>query len=298
VLAVAALGGAPLQAAPAPFDLPVAIDGGRHHLIDRAGRPFFYLADSAARLLVGLDRAGAVEYLRDRRIRGFTAVATALVGPPGTRNQAGELPFLDDDFSRPSERYFDHADQIVRSAEALKLLLALAPAPRALAANGPERCRAYGQWLGKRYGRFTNILWVLGGNGELPSALESWRALARGLKETAPKQLVTLHPGTGAAGEIAWSEPSEARAGGTNPAATPPPRGFSASKRSPSSSVAAPGIPMHPRWPASTPPGAASSPCPARSASPACAPSSSHALGSAWSPTAMVSCWVSCWVSR
>jgi hypothetical protein len=171
----------PGVASAGPFAYPLRVLRG--HLFDRGGRPFFYQGDSAPGLLVKLERDQAVEFLRDRRIRGFTAVESALT-LRNTRDREGNLPFTDDDLNRPEPRYFDRVDQVARTAEALGLLLALTPVESLTGRCTVERCRELGHWLGDHFKRFANVMWVMAGT-DAP-----WAALAQGLAETAPDHLV------------------------------------------------------------------------------------------------------------
>jgi hypothetical protein len=155
-----------------PFHFPLQPQGKR--LVDRAGHPFLFLADTATSLFVRLGRDEALEYLRDRRIRGFTAVTAALA--TGAPDAAGAPPFEAGDLGRPGAAYFEHAEQIIRSAEALGLLLALDPGP--LDGKGAAPVRAFGHWLGSRFGRYANIVWT----ADLSRA--EGRAFAAGLAET------------------------------------------------------------------------------------------------------------------
>ena len=207
-------GSRPARAGRIRFPIAVTRDG--LHLVDADKQPFLYQGDAAWLMFTRLTRDDAVEYLRDRRIRGFTAVHAMLTGLPGAVNRNGDRPFEGDDLGRPGERYFDLADQMLRSAEALDLVVALAPAwtgccgegwAAILERHGPERCRAYGRWLGERYRRFGNIVWLLGGNAE-PSAAtrEPLRALAEGLDQAAPHHLIAHHTGPGRASTDAWPD--------------------------------------------------------------------------------------------
>jgi hypothetical protein len=188
LLVVVALTPAPARAR--PYTFPLHIERGR--LLDARGHGFFYQADSAPLLLLKLERDEAVEFLRDRRIRGFSAVESALT-LRGARNHEGALPFGDDDLARPEPRYFEAVDQVARTMEALGLLFVLRPLDTALDRD-PTRCQALGRWLGDRFHRFGNIMWALGGD-DPPSARPCWAALARGLAENAPHHLVAGRPG-------------------------------------------------------------------------------------------------------
>jgi hypothetical protein len=173
-----------LYAVPAqanPFQFPLKPE--RRHLVDRAGRPFFFQADTATALFTRLTRDEAVEYLRHRRIHGYTAIAAKLTATD-QRDRGGHAPFRGGDVAQPDEAYFEHADQIIRSAEALGLLLALSPA-EGLERTGVARARELGRWLGRRYARHAHIIWVVD-----QAASAEARALGAGLRETAPLHLI------------------------------------------------------------------------------------------------------------
>ena len=129
-------------------------------------------------------------------------------------NLAGELPFAgvppEQDFARPNENFFAHVDQVVGEAQRHGMLLAIAPAwsgccgegwagkekdgqLKPLNANGAAKARELGRWLGKRYGKFDHVLWILGGDNDPNNARAEIRALGRGIKDTAPHQLITYH---------------------------------------------------------------------------------------------------------
>ena len=62
----------------------------------------------------------------------------------------------------------------------------------AMVANGPDRLRQYGAYLGRRYRDFTNILWVHGGDYDPPDK-DLVRAIALGIREFDPRALHTAH---------------------------------------------------------------------------------------------------------
>jgi Protein of unknown function (DUF4038)/Putative collagen-binding domain of a collagenase len=62
----------------------------------------------------------------------------------------------------------------------------------AMIANGPDRLRWYGEYLGRRYRDFTNILWVHGGDLDPPKK-NLVRAIAEGIRKYDPRALHTAH---------------------------------------------------------------------------------------------------------
>jgi hypothetical protein len=217
-----ALIGALLTAGGALALPPIKVSENRRFLITESGQPFFYLADTAWELLHRLDRKQAVEYLEKRASQGYTAIqAVALAELDGVYdpNPYGDLPLTGKDpgkpavtrGSNPSDKeaydYWDHVDYIIDQANARGLYIALLPTwGRWVAGNKgdeslltPENAQAYGEFLGKRYGK-KSVIWVLGGDRTATGFESTWRALARGIaigvegKEDYARVLMTFHP--------------------------------------------------------------------------------------------------------
>jgi hypothetical protein len=198
----------PEAAAPAAF--PLSIKPGAAYPVDAAGRPFLLIGDAAWSLIAQLNREDAELYLEDRRKRGFNAVLVSLVehkyASRAPANIYGEQPFLTPgDFSTPNERYFQHADWVLERAAAKNILVLLTPDYlgyggedegwwKELTRQGPEKLRAWGQFVGKRYAHLDNILWVNGGDYTPPDK-SILRAVAEGLREADPSVLQTVHNG-------------------------------------------------------------------------------------------------------
>ncbi len=195
-------------------DFPLNVSENRRHLVDQGGVPFFYNADTPWMLFTKLNEPEAKEYIALRKQQGFTALQVMLTGFLGMTNLAGELPFTgtspEQDFAQPNEKFFAHVDRVVAEAQRQGFLLVIAPAwsgccgegwagkeknraLKPLNANGAEKSRELGRWLGKRYGKFDNILWPLDGDNDPNNARAEIRALGLGLKDTAPQQLITFH---------------------------------------------------------------------------------------------------------
>ncbi|GAB4459455.1 MAG: DUF4038 domain-containing protein [Armatimonadaceae bacterium] len=191
------------------FPLQVGKDG--RLLRDSAGKAFLYQADTPWMLFLNCTPEETARYVRKRHEQGFTALQLQLTGFLGMKNRDGQLPFHgDQDFARPNEAYFAVVDRHIDVLTAQGLYLHIAPAwsgccgegwagtnkdgsPKPLNANGREKCHAFGKWLGKRYADRENIGWFLGGDNDPWNAREEIEALALGLKETAPRHLLSYH---------------------------------------------------------------------------------------------------------
>lgn len=179
----------------------------RRFLLREDGTGFFYLGDTAWELFHRTTFEEAGFYLRDRAAKGFNVIqAVALAELDGLRvpNRYGHTPFLDLESLRPDESYWEYLDRVIRLANRLGLYVGLLPAwgdkwnrgrgagPEILNARNAEE---YGRWISSRY-RGDAVIWILGGDRPLQGEhhLETMRALAAGIRENAPGQLMTLHP--------------------------------------------------------------------------------------------------------
>jgi hypothetical protein len=189
----------------ASYPLKKSADG--RYLVDSKGAAFLVLGDSPQALMVKLTEADAELYFSNRVVHGFNAVWINLLCRPGTGGRKdgatydGILPFVaTDDVSTPNEAYFSRCERMLRLAENHGLLVILDPAEtidhlKMLVANGPEKCRGFGRYLGQRYKSFQNLIWMSGND------FQTWRntehdaaalAVAQGIRETDPDHLQTV----------------------------------------------------------------------------------------------------------
>lgn len=183
--------------------LEVSSDG--RHFQREGGAPFFYLGDTAWALFHRLNREEADRYLQDRAAKGFTVIqAVVLSELKGLTepNAYGDLPLIDQDPTRPNEKYFAHVDYVVRRAQELGMVVGLLPSWGHYWRDGdariftPETAEAYGRFLGARY-RDNDVIWILGGDSNVRSEAERANidAMATGLRKgDGGRHLITFHP--------------------------------------------------------------------------------------------------------
>jgi len=206
------------QAAEDESAFPVRVSANSRYLEDARGKPFLLHGDTAWSLIAQLSREETEAYLENRRLKGFNAILVNLIErfyadhPP--KNKSGDDPFTTpDDFSTPNEKYFAHADWVIRRAGEKGILVILNPCYTGFAgsqglttrdgflkeiiANGPEKCRNYGRYLGQRYKASSNILWQAVGDSTLPAGgpgEKNWLEILQGIKEvTPPSHLWSAH---------------------------------------------------------------------------------------------------------
>jgi hypothetical protein len=190
------------------FPLKVSANG--RYFVDQAGTPFLYHADTPWLLPFRLTLDEAREYLIHQKGLGFTTLQVQMSFHINEPNRDGQRPFADpNDFLTRNERYFDHIGRVVALADSLGLLLSVAPLwkgccregygidpDKPLQRNGLARNRWLGQYLGKRFGQYPNILWIMGGDGDPGGDRAVIEQMALGLREFAPQQLICYHAAT------------------------------------------------------------------------------------------------------
>lgn len=187
----------------------LTISADKHYLQTKEGKPFFWLGDTAWELFHRLTKEEAIIYLQNRADKGFTiiqAVILAEMDGLNTPNAYGDKPLVNNDPTTPNEAYFKHVDFIIKEAGKRGLTMALLPSwgdkwNKDRWGIGPEifttaNAETYGAWLGKRYGKADNIVWVMGGDRtpKTDTHLSIIRAMAKGIKSNDKKHLLTFHP--------------------------------------------------------------------------------------------------------
>jgi len=200
---------------------PLTVQPGRRYIEDAAGRPFLIHGDTAWSLIAQLTREDAELYLEDRRARGFNTLLVSLLerrfASNSPANIYGDPPFLTPgDYATPNERYFAHADWVLRRAREKGFLVLLTPSYmgagggpegwyREMAANGLDKLREYGRYLGRRYAGADNIIWVHGGDYNPPDRALA-EAIVEGIQEESGAPLHTAHCSSETAAYDYWRD--------------------------------------------------------------------------------------------
>ncbi len=189
----------------------IRVSNNGRFLVAESGVPFFWLADTAWELFHRLTREEAALYFANRQAKRFNviqAVALAEMDGLNTPNMNGDRPLIDNDPSKPNDIYFDYVDELIRMAANHDLYMGLLPTwgdkVTPMWGIGPavfseENARVYGRYLGERFGAYSSVIWILG--GDRPSVTDAadhrpiWRAMAAGIDEGAGfSPLKTYHP--------------------------------------------------------------------------------------------------------
>ncbi len=174
----------------------------RRHLIDEKGNPYFIMGDTPwfIQKLV-IDDVRLV--LDDRLKKGYNSLLLELLDDSripsvdGNGNNAFET---DTDITRPNEAYWKYTEHILEEADKRGFFISVNPIwygwGRGLWMHhiNQQNIAIYGEFLGKRFARFRNIMWLNGGDRNPDDRLDiCTRILVEKIRKFAPHHLHTVH---------------------------------------------------------------------------------------------------------
>jgi hypothetical protein len=181
---------------------PLKLSDDRRYLVDQQAKPFFVMGDTPwfvqrlkiedVRMLMG-----------DRQAKGFNTLFLEILddsripSKDGYGNPAFET---DTDITRPVEAYWRYAEEIMDEAQKRGLFIIMSDLWYGYGEGlwmhhvKPDNARVYGVFLGKRFARFNNLMWMHAGDRNPDDNLmECTRILAREISAAAPRHLHTVH---------------------------------------------------------------------------------------------------------
>src|SRR6266852_5899498 len=201
---------------------PVRVGPTGRYLVDQSAVPFLITGESPQAMIGNLSEADAELFFANRQRHGFNTVWINLLcnSYTGCRDDGrtfdGVAPFtVDGDLATPNEAYFARAYRILQLAARYSFLVILDPAETGgwlgvLKNNGVEKCRAYGQFLGRRYASVDNILWMHGNDYQDhgPDNDRYTTAVALGIQDFDTRHLHTVQlnfPVSGSLDDERWA---------------------------------------------------------------------------------------------
>ena len=192
-----------------PYLFPLRTgDSGNRFLVDSKNQPFFWLGDAAWSLIAQLGKEDVDYYLDDRSEKGFSVLLVSLIEHKFCTNAPadfyGELPFTGKPFTTPNEKYFEHADHIIKSAAQRNIIVLLAPLYLGYDCKDEGWCAevkaasnsdlyAWGQFVGKRYKDYSNIIWIIGGDTDPSVVKDKVLEMISGIRENDSVHLFSAH---------------------------------------------------------------------------------------------------------
>ena len=180
-----------------------------HYLMEKNGKPFFWLGDTGWLMFLKLDREEADQYLEDRRKKGFNVIQVMVLHSVGEVNVYGDSALINgnvatpktipgNDFSNKHEYdFWDHVDYIIDKAAQKGLYIALVPVwgnnVKAGLVN-QQQAKIYATWLANRYKNKPNIIWINGGDIPGSDSIKVWNTIGKTLDSIDKNHLITFHP--------------------------------------------------------------------------------------------------------
>lgn len=184
------------------YTFPLRVSENRRYLVDATGKPFFVLGDTPW-FIQKLKIEDVRMLMDDRLAKGFNTLFLELLDDSRipSRDGYGNAAFeTDTDITRPSKAYWDYAEQVLEEAERRGFFVILSElwygAGEGLWIHhvNPDNAKVYGAFLGNRFARFQNLMWMHAGDRNPDARLaECTRVLAREIKAAAPHHLHTVH---------------------------------------------------------------------------------------------------------
>jgi len=205
-LMVACLHAANAQPLPA-----LKVSANHRYLMDEKGNPFFWLGDTGWLLFVKTNRDQAIQYLDDRKAKGFNVIQVMVLHDVKLGvNVYGDSALVNHDASKPkitpgnsftdSTQYdfWDHVDFIIKEAERRGIYMALVPVWGSNVKDGKlvniKQGTTLATFLANRYKNQSNIIWLNGGDIKGTDGLAVWEAIGKTLRTIDKSHLIGFHP--------------------------------------------------------------------------------------------------------
>jgi hypothetical protein len=208
---------AQIVGSPASPAYPLKASSNNRYLVDQNNVPFLVVGDAPQTLIANLSEADATKYMANRAQYGINALWINLLCnySDGCKKDASTFdsisPFtVVGDLSSPNAVYFRRVDDMINIAVTYGMVVLLDPIETSswldvLRANGTAKAFEYGQWLGNRYKKFPNIIWMHGND------FQTWKnaaddalvqAVARGIRSGDPFHIHTIELNYKASGSL------------------------------------------------------------------------------------------------
>ena len=167
-----------------------------------AGKPFFWLADTAWNTALRGDTADWKRFLETRQRQGFTVMQFVSTPWRGRRDPVHGPLFVE---SESDVSFPDSAWEKMEEWMSMIVEHGMVPAPIMIWDNNPdepffqfreETCIAVGRRMLERWTKY-NPIWLLGGDGDYRSQaqIKKWKRLGREIFHDQPDAIVSMHPG-------------------------------------------------------------------------------------------------------
>ncbi len=208
---------------------PLKASPNARYLVDQRGRPVFINGDTPWSLASQVSREDVELYLKQRAGLGVNSLIITIPegyycsgcrNADGPKDFYGNKPFLTrNKFTTPNPKYFEHADWVIRRAGDFGMQVLMSPLytgydsgqetsdgwyAALVRDNSVADCRWYGEWIGKHYRSFPNLVYVIGNDRDPGELREKLNAFAQGIRSQDAAHLMTYHAKPGHSSAEVW----------------------------------------------------------------------------------------------
>ncbi len=188
---------------------PLRVSANGRYFMTADGKPFFWLGDTGWLLFSKLKREEVIQYLDDRKQKGFNVIQVMVLHQVKVVNAYGDTALKNGNVAMPVTTtgnnadnvtqydYWDHVDFIVKAAAERGIYIAMVPVWGSEVKAGkvtPAQAKQYATFLANRYRSQPNIVWLNGGDIKGTDSIKVWQMIGKTLHEKDPGHLMTFHP--------------------------------------------------------------------------------------------------------
>lgn len=190
-------------------ELPLLkVSANKRFFVKADNTPFFWMGDTGWLLFVKLKREEAIQYLEDRKKKGFNVIQVMLVhdiklgvnayGDSALHNNDVSMPATTpgNSFSNKDEYdFWDHVDFVIGEAAKRGIYMALVPVWGGNVKYINEaQAKVYATFLANRYKNRTNIIWLNGGDIKGSDGITVWKMIGNTIRSIDKDHLIGFHP--------------------------------------------------------------------------------------------------------
>ncbi|MDO5447465.1 MAG: glycoside hydrolase family 140 protein [Prevotellaceae bacterium] len=176
------------------------VSDNNRYLVFENGEPFFWLGNTSWLMPERLNRDDVEFYLTKEKENGYNVEQVQVLCSTPTYNIYGRAGNRHDfDFTKESTDdvygYWEHLDYIVEFAESQGIYIAMDVIwGSQLGRMDEQKAANLGKFIGERYAKYPNIIWMIGGDIMGNKKPEVWDAMARAIKKADSIHMMTFHP--------------------------------------------------------------------------------------------------------
>lgn len=178
------------------------VSDNKRYLQHENGTPFFWLGETAWLLPSRSNRDEVDFFMSETKKNGYNVLQISTLHTIPAMNVYGHEALPNGfDFKNIDQKgvynYWKHVDYIVERAEKNDIYIAIVcvwGTPVQHKGMTIEDAKKYGKFLGERYKKYPNIIWMIGGDVRGDIEPEVWQVLAKTIRSIDSDHLMTFHP--------------------------------------------------------------------------------------------------------